>query len=278
MIYTSPADHDFSTNPDLLQRLISDRFQYFRFTNVEFAREVCARFAPIMRSMPIVNLHGDAHIEQYAVTSKARGLHDFDASTTGPAVLDLVRFGASLRVGCRTRGWKANEGEMIDRFFQGYKDALANPRTERPLPRVVTRIRETFSDDRMPFLRWADSLMTPIEPNKMAVFKKGFAGFVEQMNREHPDLEPGYFVLKKAGRLHLGVGSALDIKLLIRVEGPSAAPEDDMVLEAKEVRDLSSISCVNAIVGDAFRILIAQARMADVPPRFMAQIEVGLGR
>ena len=47
------------------------------------------------------------------------------------------------------------------------------------------------------------------------------------------------------GWLRLGVGSALTLKVLIRVEGPSAAPGDDVILEAKEVMALANESCLS---------------------------------
>ena len=48
----------------------------------------------------------------------------------------------------------------------------------------------------------------------------------------------------RAGWLHLGVGSAAIRKVLIRVQGPTAAPEDDEVLEVKEVTNLEGVGCV----------------------------------
>jgi hypothetical protein len=269
MVFTPPADYDFSLNPQLLERLRADAYQYFRFVNVPFAQKVCEHYQPQLRSMPLVNLHGDAHVEQYAVTSTAQGLHDFDASTTGPAVLDLVRFGASLHLAMQSRGWSRG-GDALDAFLKGYRAGLANPQVERPLPGLVARFRGGFSKDRRPFLKWAESLMDPVSAGTS--FEKGYQAYVGLMHEQYPDLPKSFFKLKRAGRVRLGVGSALDIKLLARIEGPSDAPEDDVILEAKEVRDLRDITCVHAMVGDAFRILIAQARMADVPPRFMAQV------
>jgi hypothetical protein len=134
----------------------------------------------------------------------------------------------------------------------------------------VLRVRGAFNDDRTPFLTWAESLMDP--GTNVSAFEKGYDGYVALMKEEYPDLPATFFHVKKTGRVRVGVGSALDMKLLARIEGPSAAPEDDVILEAKEVRDLRQIPCVNAMVGDAFRIMIAQARMADMPPRFMAQV------
>jgi hypothetical protein len=68
------------------------------------------------------------------------------------------------------------------------------------------------------------------------------------------------------GRLRLGVGSALDEKYLLRVEGPTSDPKDDLILEAKEARDLTGIDCILPTKrGDAFRVLVAQARISYNP-------------
>ena len=38
--------------------------------------------------VPLFNLHGDAHLEQYAITDLGRGLTDFDDSSRGPAIVE----------------------------------------------------------------------------------------------------------------------------------------------------------------------------------------------
>src|SRR5262249_21093210 len=62
--------------------------------------------------------------------------------------------------------------------------------------------------------------------------------------RERPDLAPRYFAVKRAGWLHMGVGSSTTRKVLIRVEGPTAASDDDVLLEAKEVVNLDGVRCL----------------------------------
>ena len=42
----------------------------------------------------------------------------------------------------------------------------------------------------------------------------------------------------------MGVGSAATRKVLIRVQGPTADPDDDELLEAKEVTNLEGVDCV----------------------------------
>jgi hypothetical protein len=63
------------------------------------------------------------------------------------------------------------------------------------------------------------------------------------VRRERRDLAPRYFAMVRAGWLHLGVGSAAARKVLIRVDGPTTDPEDDVLLEAKEVTNLDDLSC-----------------------------------
>ena len=66
---------------ELLDRLRADPFAYFRFVNRSWTSRVCARCSLMRCGMqPIAHLHGDAHVEQFAVTKDAWGLDDFDDS------------------------------------------------------------------------------------------------------------------------------------------------------------------------------------------------------
>ena len=104
-LYVDPAARDFSKNPKLLNRILAGPHWYFRFINIPFSKEICRLFQDELPGTPSFNLHGDAHIEQYAVTEIGRGLTDFDHATTGPGVLDLARFATSLHLTCRVNGW-----------------------------------------------------------------------------------------------------------------------------------------------------------------------------
>jgi hypothetical protein len=48
--------------------------------------------------------------------------------------------------------------------------------------------------------------------------------FERLVRGERSDLAPGYFAVKRAGWLRMGVGSATIMKVLIRVQGPTADP------------------------------------------------------
>ncbi len=72
--YANPADYDFQSRPELLQRIVAGPHGYFRLINAQFSQEVCRRFEASDGVSPSLNLHDDAHLEQYAVTEIGRGL------------------------------------------------------------------------------------------------------------------------------------------------------------------------------------------------------------
>lgn len=267
-----PADPRFAARPDLLARLTATAHGYFRFVNAAFADETCRLFTDVAPSMPEVNLHGDAHVEQYAVTSLGRGLTDFDDCTRGKPVIDLIRFGASLLLAARERGWGTEERRFVDEFLRGYRDGLRGDRREMRTPELVTRTRAGFKWDHAPALQQAYALVDQA-PLPNDAFADGVSRFAELVafGRELP---ADFFKVKRAGAITMGVGSALDEKYLIIFEGETAAAEDDLVVEAKQIRDLAGNPCVRTDVG-ASRVLDGQMLIAYEPFAYAAVVPHG---
>jgi len=273
-LHRSLDHYDFATQPALLERIAASPFQYFRFTNLGFAAAICSAFKDILPALPAVNLHGDAHLEQFAVTNASFGLVDFDDAVGGPAVIDLLRFGVSLEIAAGEQGWTA--AEALDRFFAGYQAALKDPATEAPPPAFVDRARQSFARGPDGFLASCDARMEPLLPREQAEADAGFERYVELMLEQNPELTRAFFETKRYGRLRGGVGSALDERFLIRIEGPTPAQNDDVVLEAKELRDLSSVPCVQAsLVGGRFRTIVGRARFGGSDDPFLAVVPRG---
>lgn len=247
---------------------------YFRFINVRFADAVCERVGQEMADFPIVNLHGDPHIEQYAVTDFGRGLTDFDDSSIGPAPLDLVRFGVSIHLALRESGKDAKQGRrIINELFRGYQAALENPTIEIAEPAFAKRTREAFHHSPKTFLEEVEGMMNGVTPEVARAFETATGKYAEVMRQQSPDLSESFFRVKKVGRLKTGIGSALNVKYLLRVEGPSPDADDDVILEAKEVRDLSGIRCIRGGPGqDPFRIIVGKSRLATQPHPFLGYI------
>ena len=96
----SPIERD-ALPADLRTRLSADPHDYFRYIGPQFTHVECS----LEDAGPVVNLHGDAHLGQYLVTSLGRGMGDFDETTTGPVAFDLLRLAASIHLIATARSW-----------------------------------------------------------------------------------------------------------------------------------------------------------------------------
>lgn len=272
----SPDGFPFQKHPRLLKRLRAHPHGYFRFINRGFSQNVCDRWSDVMSSMATVNLHGDAHLEQYSVTDVSRGLSDFDDSSTGPPVIDMLRMMVSIRLTVKYMGWPASTKMITDRFFEGYVGALMNPEVAAPLPTPAERLRARFGEDRRAFLEWVKTVIEPVGEQARSVFQEALQPYVDRMLAARNGVdEASFFRIEEAGLLRLGIGSALDEKYLLRVEGPSEGPEDDVILEVKQVRDLGGVSCIDGNEKiDPFRILLGQSRIAYTPYQYLGYLRV----
>jgi uncharacterized protein (DUF2252 family) len=269
---TDPRDPRLAERPDLVGTIAATPHAYFRFVGVGFAAETCRLFEDVLDAFPEVNLHGDAHVEQYAVTSLGRGLTDFDDCTRGKPVIDLVRFGASLVLAAREKGWAAEEQASVEAFLRGYRSGLKSTRLTLSMPAIALRLRSRFSWDHGPALARARQMIdrAPV-PKETFVAPMARAAELIAFSREIP---AGFFEIKHIGALSMGIGSALDEKYLVITEGPSPSEEDDLVLEAKQVRDVSGNPCVRSDTG-ASRVLDGQRLIAYEPFAYAAVVPRG---
>lgn len=228
---------------ELLDQLRADPFTYFRFVNRPWAARVCQAFSDVS-GLPIVRLHGDAHVEQFAFTNDSWGLGDFDDSARGPAFIDLVRFLGSIDLATRQRGWSDDRDALWDRFFAGYRAGLSNPKLRPPAPDIVGVLRKEAPLTRAAFLAWGESQMQPMPEAASKSVVAGMEAFERFVRPARPDIRQGHFAVKHAGWLRRGIGSAATRKVLIRVQGPTADDEDDELLEAKEVTNLEGVGCL----------------------------------
>ena len=103
--------------PALLAKLDSSAHRYARLLAMETAARVCFAFRDVRWHLPVVAIHGDAHVEQFVITPKTFGLEDFDQAGFGPAVVDLVRFASSLHLACRETKWQCRPDDAVAAFF-----------------------------------------------------------------------------------------------------------------------------------------------------------------
>lgn len=232
-----------SVSAELVDSLRADSFTYFRFVNRAWTARVCELFADV-KDPTIVPLHGDAHVEQFAFTTNEWGLGDFDDSTRGPAFVDLVRFLGSIDLAVRQRGWSRDRDALWNRFFAGYYRGLSDPDYRPPEPALVRQLRQEAPVTRAAFLAWGEQQMQQMEEAQLKSITEGVEAVERLIRLERSDLAPGYFRVIHAGWLRIGVGSAAARKALIRLQGPTTDPEDDLFIEAKEVASLGGLACL----------------------------------
>jgi hypothetical protein len=192
----------------------------------------------------MVRLHGDAHVEQFAFTRNAWGLGDFDDSTRGRTYVDIVRFLGSIDLATRQRGWTRDRDVVWDRFLEGYRQGLSNPDYRPREPDIVRQLRRQAPRTRAAYLAWGESLMQPFDEATSKSVVEGMGDLDRLVRSDRPELAPGYFSVVRAGWLRIGVGSAATRKALIRVQGPTGARGDDVLIEIKEVANLGGLSCL----------------------------------
>jgi hypothetical protein len=219
-------------SPELLAKLDGSAYAYFRTLARAYELRTCARFRDERWYLPVVAIHGDAHVEQFVVTPTTAGLEDFDQSAYGPAVVDLVRYAASIHLTCRGVAWSCNADRVVAAYLRAYRAALDRPPQQLPLA-VTARLRRETPADALGWLSWAEGLLRPLAPHDEARVRRGWIGFVKAEAECRPERPPAYYDLVHVGSLQMGVGSALETKLLFRVRGPTDAPDDDLLVEAR---------------------------------------------
>lgn len=267
-----PEPHDLEgAVPELIKRVRDDPYNYFRFINRSWIARVCETFDRDLRELPIIRLHGDAHVEQFALAQDAWGLDDFDDSARGPAVIDIVRFLGSLDLTARQRSWENNREKLFDRFVEGYKRGLIEPEYLPPAPEIVSRLRAQAPATRTKFIAWAESKMQPLPDGAVNAVVAAIEAFARAVLRERPDLTPEYFRVVRAGSVKTGVGSATSPKIMVRVQGPSQDPFDDEILELKKVEELGGLRCLKTpAVQPTLRIIDGSKQLGRLKHNIMA--------
>ncbi len=267
----TPYNENLAQSPDLLELLSADPYAFFRYSNRAWAEAVCDELRDDLGEMPMLNLHGDAHVEQYAVTADDQGLDDFDDAASGPPVLDLVRFVSSVHLACRHHRWETECEPIVAGFFEGYRAGIASPDLHPDVPACVARIRRRETRDGTEFLAWAESLMQPLDPEDRKTMEADTKRFAEMMRETRSDLPSGFFSVKSAGRLRMGLGSREDQKVLVRIDGRTPDPDDDLIIEGKELRDLGSIDCIQMPAG-VLRVLIGVRRVGRLNHEILGHV------
>ena len=179
--------------PELIERLRANPYTFFRFVNRPWIARVCDDLGSDLRDLPVVRLHGDAHVEQFAIAQNAWGLDDFDDSARGPAAIDIVRFLGSIDLVARQRSWEKDRDRLFDRFVEGYKRGLAEPHYLPGPPDVVRGYAPPGATDTRGVSCVGRDQMKPLADVTMKALVAAIEAFARVVLRERPDLTPDTF-------------------------------------------------------------------------------------
>jgi hypothetical protein len=219
-------------SPKLVEKLDRSAYAYFRALARPFELRTCARFRDERWHLPVVAIHGDPHVEQFVVTPTTAALEDFDQAGYGPAVVDLVRYAASIHLTCRGVAWSCDADRVVSAHFRAYRASLDRAPERAPLT-VTERIRRATPAAAEPWIAWAEGLLLPLASDEEERVRRGWAGFRQLEAEVHPERSAVYYDVVRVGSLQMGVGSALETKLLFRLRGPTDGPGDDLIVEAR---------------------------------------------
>ncbi|HSO33254.1 MAG TPA: hypothetical protein VLT33_12060, partial [Labilithrix sp.] len=146
------------------------------------------------------------------------------------------------------------------------------PGPPRP-PAVVARLRSRAPQARTAWLEWVDKQMIPLAAEREAHARKAWSTFTDLQAAVRPDRPAAFFDVVRMGVLKMGLGSALERKLLVRVRGPSAAPDDDVVLEARAGEPPVASGCVwRPDHGNALHVLTFMALLGPRMPEVLGYV------
>jgi hypothetical protein len=250
--------------PALLEKVDSSAFLYFRLLARQFAARACYAFRDLRARLPFVAVHGDAHIEQFVVTDDWYGLTDFDRAGFGPAVVDLVRYAASIHLACREAAWPCDAEQAVSAYIKAYGAALDRP-VARVEPALVRRVRAP--QDRQRWFEWAEGLMQPLSIEEQRLLSTGWARFLALMEATLPARPDAFYRIVRAGVVRIGIGSGLEPKTLIRIAGPTDAPDDDLILEGRITTPPDPRDCISRpATGGSLHVLMFTSLLSQRLP------------
>ena len=235
--------------PDLvaekLARMSRDPFAYFRGSLRVFAAEVeptafAARVAVV----------GDPHPENLGSFRSGAGeavvdFNDFDAAGHGPFVHDVRRLAAGFAVAAEQAGLRRKRQRRVARrVAEGYAHEIGPlPAARPPLAirrgagcgRIVDALLGAAA--RAAAAGRADgdpvAIGAALPAEDAALLAALLAAYPPSLGTPVP---AAALAPRGAIRLVRGVASYPNLRFRVRVEGPTSAPEDDWILELKELR------------------------------------------
>jgi hypothetical protein len=122
--------------------------------------------------------------------------------------------------------------QAVTAYFTAYRTALDHPVSRRQ-PAIVARLRARLGPEPEAWLQWAESLMQPLAHAEEERVRREWFRFVALMRETTPARPESFYRIHRLGSIEIGLGSALERKLLIRIAGATDDSRDDVILEAR---------------------------------------------
>lgn len=268
-------------NPALIQHkyreMATSPFVFYRATAFVFYHDLRQESA-LNQGVP-VPLQGDFHLENMGTYLTSQGgfaydANDFDEAVTGPHTWDLARLTTSLHLAAAESGIGLRERQALNQHFvqryiaqlqrlQQEPGLLQLPLDERYLDKEagkqVRQARERF--DRQAWLAEHSQNGRFVHTDKLLPVSAPEARTVQQALQlylaQRPE-GPGFFAIKDIASRIAGKGSLGRYRYVVLVEGATATPQDDLLLEIKEaITPAASWAGVAAAADEGQRIVQA---------------------
>ena len=250
----------------LLDKIGASAYRYFRAVAEPSKHRTCEAFRDLRWRLPSGAVHGDAHLEQFVVTDEDFGLADFDNAGYGPAIVDLVRYAASLHLACREIEGGCDPEQAVTAYFNAYRTALDHP-VPRHEPAIVARLRARLGREPEAWLQWADGLMQPLAYAEEERVRREWFRFVALMRETTPARPESFYRISRLGSIEIGLGSALERKMLIRIAGATDDSRDDLILEARTHSLPEYRGCVWRPTGGSLNVFMLTSLLAHPLPK-----------
>src|SRR5205085_4384419 len=95
----------------------------------------------------------------------------------GPAVVDLVRYTASIELACKQATFACDAPRAMERYLSQYRDSIDHPGARLAQPSVTARVQKKAPQDRKAWLAWVDTQMLPLSKDEEEKTRRSWAAF-----------------------------------------------------------------------------------------------------
>ncbi len=254
----------FQRNPLADSLLTIQNFSHVERGYFFYFRTLClrmqTRFGQLfpLHDTPKVFLHGNPHIENFAIVGQGAGMVDFDRSRLGPYAWDIVRFLCSLSLKRKKRDKGFLSERVLQYFLEGYKRSFHAPHVAHKAVSDLLKLKKinwglTTTDYLKKNDKWAEKLRQNPLPTQDEWVQGVLKGYLE--NRQELTLLED-FIIEEVGQ---AIGSLGNQRILV-VLAPKdkKAGKDRLLLDLKTVyQDADNTFFQNPVNHHGERMILA---------------------